>query len=107
SQELSLPSQIGCLQTGILQNLVGWSVMRDRAKFENIGVIRDGKRRARVLLHDEHRSALGFELRYNPEDVPDDERCKAEARFIQHQKWGIGNKRSSHREHLTLATGQC
>ena len=80
---------------------------RDLAGLEHIGAVGDGKRRLRVLLHEQDGRARGVQLADDVEDLLDQNGREAHGRLVEHEKLGLAHERAAHREHLLLAAGEC
>ena len=61
---------------------------RDRAVFQDVGAVGVLERQVRVLLDDEDGRAGAFEVGEDAEDLLDDLRREAGARFVEHQQFG-------------------
>src|SRR6185369_3678014 len=79
---------------------------RDLAHLEDVAVVGDLERGARVLLDEQDGDAGRAQSGDRREDVADDERREAEARLVEHQEPGLAHQRAADREHLPLASGE-
>ena len=70
-------------------------------------MVRDGERRAGVLLDQQDRAALRRKRLDHAENLGHDQRRQTEARLVQHQQAGLGHQRPAHGEHLPLTAAQC
>src|SRR5688572_1900204 len=74
----SRDAQIGRLDGGIGEERSSRAAVDDLAGFENVAAVRDGERRARVLLHEQNRDALPLQRRDRVQDLVDEDRRQAE-----------------------------
>ena len=87
-------------------DLAGWAGQRDGAELHHIGGVGHRKGGAGVLLDEQDRHAGVAQSADRLQDVAHDQRCQAEAWFVEHQHARVGHQRAAHGQHLPLAAGQ-
>ena len=99
-------AEIGLRDGGVLEQFFARAGLGDAALLENIGVVRDGERLERILLHEQNGLAHGLDLADGIENGVDQQRREAEGRLVEHDEVGRGHDAAAHRQHLLLAAGE-
>ncbi len=82
-------SEISRDELGVVDQRIGLALLDDLACFQNIAVIGGFQRRARVLLDQQDRDAELPQRGNGAENLAHDQRCKAEARFVEIRSLGL------------------
>src|SRR5215475_13860186 len=97
-------AEIELFDIRIAAQLLGWPFQHDAAALHHIAMIGDVEDERGVLLDDEDREvALLLEATDDGEYFLDDERRKAERRFVEQDRLGVGHQGPPDHHHLLLA----
>src|SRR5688572_29075338 len=97
-------AQVSALDLRILPQRRRTVLQTDPAGFEHVAVTGNFQRQIRVLFHQQNRDAvLAVDLYDFLENGFDEHGCKAERRFVQHQKSRLAHQGAADGEHLLFA----
>src|SRR5207248_8788818 len=98
-----VPAEIGGLDAWIAGQIGGRSGNRDGAALEDVGVVRDGERLARVLLDEEQGGSRTVDLLQEREDLRDEDGREPHRRLVEQQDARLLQQGARDGEHLLLA----
>src|SRR3954447_10173990 len=99
-------AEIGGTHLRVIQQIRGFTLMRDAARLENISMIGYGKSLVCQLLDEQDRQTSLAQPANDGENIPDDQWSEAEGWLIQKKKLRIAHQGSRECEHLLFAAGE-
>src|SRR5580704_178501 len=91
---------------GVPRDILVADHVDDLPVLDDIMAVGEGRGEAEILLDQEDREALMFQLADQPANLLDDDRRQALGRLVEHQQRRAGAQHSADRQHLLLAPGK-